>query len=522
MHPAGLVEKQFSVPLSVFFMLGMIPAQCNGLYISSLRRAELFRQHLQLSVRFITHQYQSDIRHICETHMASGQVSEIEVINLYDYFQEIDRTLPAAGTALPDFDSAMRLVKVRDCNDVRVFAGTERIMYCGIDATGSLRYVNHFLGDKKARRDRFDTQGFLSRTEFLDTVSGLAHTIVYYRPDHTPAMTELFKISDGKAVLQCVHLQNRAGHVTGRFTSRDALVEFFVRCVVGSAPKPAVCIFDKRDDYHTCFRKDRLAHKAWQGVSLWTVEHNNHISRPGGRHWQTPRMFQVVFSPENHFDRIIVLTEQQKKDILQVQDAQNVHVIPHAVPYAAPLDTAAACDPCKILFVGRLVQDKQPHKALDALEQILETVPQATLHMYGKGPLEEELKARAEASMGQSVIFHGYCQDMRPVFASAAVMMQTSLREGFPLVILESLSSGCPVAAFDCKYGPAAMIEDGVNGFLIPQDDCHTLARRITTVLQSRQLRESLSANAKKGVQCFSQTVVAAQWAKLLLDKTAR
>ena len=232
-------------------------------------------------------------------------------------------------------------------------------------------------------------------------------------------------------------------------------------------------------------------------------------------------MFQVVFSPENHIDRVIVLTEQQKEDILQVRATQNIHVIPHAVPYVVPSAPPADCDPYEILFVGRLVQDKQPHKALDVLEQVLKTVPQATLHIYGKGPLEEELKARAAAAMGPSVVFHGYCQNMQPVFASAAVMLQTSLREGFPLVIIESLSSGCPVAAFDCKYGPAAMIENGVNGFLVPQGDCTALAGRITALLQNRQLRDDLSARAKAGVQRFSQPVVAAQWAELLLDRSA-
>ncbi|MBQ9479908.1 MAG: glycosyltransferase, partial [Selenomonadaceae bacterium] len=114
-------------------------------------------------------------------------------------------------------------------------------------------------------------------------------------------------------------------------------------------------------------------------------------------------------------------------------------------------------------------------------------------------------------------VLEGFSRDMPSVFASAALLILTSDYEGAPLVIQESLYQGCPVVALDCTYGPADMIEDGVNGYLVPFADVELMADRIAQILLSPELRQRMSDNAPSSLKKFSQPVVAGMWAKLLL-----
>jgi len=211
-----------------------------------------------------------------------------------------------------------------------------------------------------------------------------------------------------------------------------------------------------------------------------------------------------------------VLTERQKTDIVNAYGLENVTVIPHAVE-GEGTPPGKEYEPFNIVYAGRFAPEKDPGKALDALKAVLQTVPQAVLHFYGDGPLEMEVKRRAFLEkLSKSVVFHGHCSNMNAVFASAACCVLTSQREGFSLVIQESMLCGCPVVSFDCNYGPSAMIEDGVNGYLVPRGDTEAMARGIVRILRSPELRATLSENARTSIQRFSKQAVADCWRREL------
>ncbi|MBQ9273454.1 MAG: glycosyltransferase [Succinivibrio sp.] len=96
--------------------------------------------------------------------------------------------------------------------------------------------------------------------------------------------------------------------------------------------------------------------------------------------------------------------------------------------------------------------------------------------------------------------------------------MMTSRHEGFSLALQEALYAGVPVVSFDCRYGPAALIEDGVNGYLVESGDKDGMAARLVEILGDDKLRERLSQAARLSMQRFTPKRIAALWAQTLLS----
>jgi len=63
--------------------------------------------------------------------------------------------------------------------------------------------------------------------------------------------------------------------------------------------------------------------------------------------------------------------------------------------------------------------------------------------------------------------FEGFKKDMIPYYLSAKATVLTPLYEGFPNVLVESITLGTPAIAFNCPSRPSEIIVDGINGFLV-------------------------------------------------------
>ena len=98
----------------------------------------------------------------------------------------------------------------------------------------------------------------------------------------------------------------------------------------------------------------------------------------------------------------------------------------------------------------------------------------------------------------------------------ACVTWLTSASEGFPLSILESMSRGVPMVSFDIPYGPADLIVNGRNGFLVPARDVEALAARTVQVMGDPDLRAELSRAALETVTRFSPERHVEAWARVL------
>ena len=102
--------------------------------------------------------------------------------------------------------------------------------------------------------------------------------------------------------------------------------------------------------------------------------------------------------------------------------------------------------------------------------------------------------------------------------ARASLVVQPSRFEGFPNAVLESMGMGAAVISADCPAGPAELIEDGINGRLVPVEDVEALARRdVAADVRCRSFALQLGREATRVRERFRQDSIMAQWESVLV-----
>src|SRR6185437_4521025 len=155
-----------------------------------------------------------------------------------------------------------------------------------------------------------------------------------------------------------------------------------------------------------------------------------------------------------------------------------------------------------VLHVGRLVEKKGTGVLLDAFARVRAAQPAARLVIIGDGPLRGSLEALADRlGLGEAVRFLGsqphasVAEWMRraAVLAVPSVTARDGDAEGLPTVVMEAAASGLAVVGSDHSGIPEA-IDDGRSGFVVAEGEALPLARCLTELLVSRDLRRSMGA----------------------------
>ncbi|WP_143306086.1 glycosyltransferase [Chitinophaga vietnamensis] len=148
-----------------------------------------------------------------------------------------------------------------------------------------------------------------------------------------------------------------------------------------------------------------------------------------------------------------------------------------------------------IVAAGTLYSMKGFDILITAMARVVKAMPLARLHILGKENMEQGYAAVlrnlvAQHQLGDHVLFHGFKANPYPYFREADLFVLPSRKEGFPNVVLEALLLGTPVVATDC-VDFKGVINEGVNGHVVPVEDEHALA---TAILKARHLsREKLA-----------------------------
>ncbi|MBN1147481.1 MAG: glycosyltransferase family 4 protein [Anaerolineales bacterium] len=168
--------------------------------------------------------------------------------------------------------------------------------------------------------------------------------------------------------------------------------------------------------------------------------------------------------------------------------------------------------------VGRLVIEKGYEDLLEAAAIVLRSRLQVYFMIVGGGPLEDALKRKAEQlGIASRVIFTGPRSDIEEILSCMDLFVSSSLWEGLPTAVLESMSASVPVVATRIP-GAQALIQHGENGLLVPTCNPNELSSAILKLIDSPSMRMDFAERSLKIVQDFSIDKVARTHEELYLS----
>ncbi|MDU0075338.1 MULTISPECIES: glycosyltransferase family 4 protein [Bacillus] len=159
-----------------------------------------------------------------------------------------------------------------------------------------------------------------------------------------------------------------------------------------------------------------------------------------------------------------------------------------------------------LVYPAELNGNKNQGLLIETAALLKNRIPELKLVFAGEGAMEEPYRKKAE-SLGVSdmVRFYGFCRDIHELIQLADLSVASSIREGLGMNLLEGMAAEKPAVAADNR-GHREIIEDGVNGFLVPAGDSAAFADRIEKLYRSPGLRKAMGQKGRRTAECFSET----------------
>lgn len=179
-------------------------------------------------------------------------------------------------------------------------------------------------------------------------------------------------------------------------------------------------------------------------------------------------------------------------------DPDQIHTAHTGIdPAAFDVPVDAHDGPLRILFLGNLSTEKDPHAAL-RVAAAASVAADVRLRFVGAGPLRAELEAEvASRGLDGLIEFSGSVQDVRPELQWADVLLLTSRTEGFPGVVTEAAAARVPAVAY-AAGGTGETMATGESGILVELGDEAGAAKALVELAgdPERRLRMGEAARA--------------------------
>jgi glycosyltransferase involved in cell wall biosynthesis len=212
-------------------------------------------------------------------------------------------------------------------------------------------------------------------------------------------------------------------------------------------------------------------------------------------------------------DALTVLTSQDARNYERALDgsAPPMWLIPNTVQQIEPphADLSAR----RILAAGRYTYQKGYDLLIPAFAPVAAKHPDWQLKICGRGRDEAKLRRLVERhGLEDQVDLAGPTDDVPGEMAQASIYALSSRFEGFPLVLIEAMSKGMAVVAFDCPTGPADIIEDHRSGLLVPPKDVEGFSAALMEMIEDEELRYRCGPAAVERARDYTLASIGPKW----------
>lgn len=511
-----------------YFLNGNIGKLASGIEHAELKRIHLFNQ-FKVPAKIVTVEYSAMTR----TNNAFWGLEENNFVNLYDFYAGTEH-FQAKKLALSDLSIARKNYSIEtQSRSARFWDGKRQIaeVHYFDENLGQISTVHYYDGDaQKIRTDVYDERGFLAYAKFWATSDNVetAHLIL-----------EQFYTLAGQPYLEITYRKRGNGVVATNYRLLTPYGESYSFMNQDQVFAKFYDDLNTRDHFHSTFISDRTSVVNLPMTLMRTparkIEyiHNIHFSP-----YREPFNSQLVYPSLGNTDQLsrtdmVIASTSQQADDIRTRLRTRVPIVNIPVGTVAEKRLAAEQVPMaastrirgKIVVVARLFYEKNLSEAIKAFKMAHDQLDWLTFDIYGYGDgsngNEEEKRLRTlvqTLNLQDSVHFKGYTNDIGTVYQQAQLMLLTSRLEGFVLALLEANSYGVPVISYDTYYGPAYIINDNQNGYVVPYGDRNMMAERIISVMQNPVELQRLSEGAYDRARDFSATEVWKIWQKKVIE----
>ena len=169
-----------------------------------------------------------------------------------------------------------------------------------------------------------------------------------------------------------------------------------------------------------------------------------------------------------------------------------------------------------LVFAGRLMPWKGVESLLYVVTDLKKNFPDIIFEILGDGPEENRLKELThQLSLEPNVNFRGRVSEIEShkIFAHSTIFILNTNYEGLPHSVLNAMACSLPVITTSVGGNPE-VVQDGINGLLVPYNDKQAWLDAITRLLNDENLQAKFIANSQKNLENF-------KWDKLV-DETVK
>lgn len=207
---------------------------------------------------------------------------------------------------------------------------------------------------------------------------------------------------------------------------------------------------------------------------------------------------------------LVTLTEGDANEWKSI--CNHIRVIPNVVHLND--GEISTLDNKRVIFVGRFDYQKRQMEIIKIWQSVYPKHPDWRLDIYGDGEKRQEIEQAAKM-LNMNIFVHKPTRNIFDCYRESSLLVLTSLFEPFGLVLPEAMSCGLPVIAYDSPYGPASIITNGSDGFLVANNDRETFADRMNLLMADHALRVQMGTKAAESSRRFSADRIMPIWNQL-------
>lgn len=219
--------------------------------------------------------------------------------------------------------------------------------------------------------------------------------------------------------------------------------------------------------------------------------------------------------------KMVSITKEMQYMIVKKHGLKNVTTIYNPInieEIRQRADEPTSLDFEFIIGVGQYDTNvKQFDKLIYAYSQSI--LPKKNIHLVvlGEGSFKQRLiEIAKENGVDNNLHLLGYKKNPYKYIKQSKYYVLSSLHEGMPMVLLESLACGTPIVSFNCKTGPSEIIEDKQNGLLVENQNIDELIDSMNLFINDKQLYQYCKSNTLQSAEKYSINEIGKQWLELM------